>query len=247
VDSCAASPYASRGLAGARGGGVPVDQDLTRVIDSRLAGAERRLIGVLVQRLPAAVSPDVLTAAGVFGAVVTFVGYAACAYADPFIWMASLGLVLHWFGDSLDGSLARHRRIERPRYGFFLDQNIDVLGNLLIAGGLAASPYIRWESAAICLIGYHMLSIYALVRAVVEREFHLTVFNSGPTEVRLLILVMNALIAVFGAPKWEIAGLTFTWADAVVSVFGIGMATTFVLLLVRHAPRLRAADDAERA
>jgi archaetidylinositol phosphate synthase len=228
-------------------GRVPVDQDLTRVIDSPLACAERRLIGVLVRRLPAAVTPDVLTAAGVLGALVTFVGYAACAYADAFIWIASLGLVLHWFGDSLDGSLARHRRIERPRYGFFLDQNIDVLGNLLIAGGLAASPYIRWESAALCLIGYHMLSIYALVRAVVEREFHLTVFSSGPTEVRLLIIAMNVLIATFGAPQWEAAGMTFTWADTVVCAFGIGMALTFLLLLVRHAPRLRAADDAERA
>lgn len=221
--------------------------DLNRVIESPLACAERRVIDALVKRLPAAVTPDVLTAAGVLGAVVTFVGYAACAYADSFIWIASLGLALHWFGDSLDGSLARYRRIERPRYGFFLDQNIDVLGNLLIAGGLAASPYIRWESAAVCLIGYHMLSIYALVRAVVEREFHLTVFNSGPTEVRLLIILMNVLIAVFGAPQWELAGVTFSWADVVASAFGIGMAATFVLLLVLHAPRLRAVDDSERA
>lgn len=217
------------------------------MIDSPLACVERRAIAYLVRRLPPEVTPDGLTAVGVLGACVTFAAYAACAYDIRFIWLASLGLAIHWFGDSLDGSLARFRRIERPRYGFFLDQNIDVLGNLLIAGGLAASPFIRWESAALCLVGYHMLSIYALVRAVVEREFHLAVFSSGPTEVRLLIILMNTLIALVGAPEWQVAGFAFTWADVAVFAFGLGMVASFVLLMIWNAPRYRAADDADRA
>jgi archaetidylinositol phosphate synthase len=224
---------------------VSSNLDITRVIESPLAAGERRVIAALVKRLPAFVTPDLLTGIGVLGAFVTFLGYGACAYDVAFIWVASAGLVIHWFGDSLDGSLARYRKIERPRYGFYVDQNIDVLGNLLIAGGLAASPYIRWEAAAVCLIGYHMLSIHALVGAMVDREFHLTVFNSGPTEVRLLIILMNALIAMFGAPQWQVSEFTFTWADVAVFAFGVGMAISFVVLTFRGAVRLRGVDVVE--
>jgi hypothetical protein len=84
-------------------------------------------------------------------------------------------------------------------------------------------------------------------RALVDREFHLTVFNSGPTEVRLLIILMNALIAMFGAPQWQVSDFTFTWADIAVFAFGVGMVISFVVLTIRGAVRLRVVDDADRS
>lgn len=146
----------------------------------------------------------------------------------------------------MDGSLARYRHMERPRYGFFLDQNIDVLGNLFIGVGLGMSPYVRLETAFLVVAGYHLLTIYVLVRVAIDRVFHVTVLNSGPTEIRTLLILMNVLITVFGAPKWTVWRISFDWCDITVGLFGFGFLIAFLYLLARDLPRLRAEDDAAR-
>ena len=213
---------------------------------SLLARPERMALDWLAPRLPAFVTPDLLTAFGLFGALVTFVGYALCAVSPQFLWLASAGLVMHWFGDSLDGGLARFRRIERPRYGFFLDQNIDVIGNLLIVSGMAASPFLRLEPAALALFGYQALTIHVLVRFSLDGVFHVSVMNSGPTEMRVLIILMNMLILTFGAPVWTLFGVSFAWCDITVGLFALGMLCAFACLTWRDAGRLRREDDQAR-
>ena len=94
-----------------------------RIQENLLAKAERRLLNWLCARLPAAIKPDHLTAIGIVGAVMVLAGYAASASDRWWLWLAVGGYVIHWFGDSLDGSVARHRGIERPRYGYFLDHS----------------------------------------------------------------------------------------------------------------------------
>ena len=217
-----------------------------RIHESPLARHERLALDWVAPRLPAWVTPDRLTAFGIFGAGVSCLGYALCALSPLFLWLASAGLAMHWFGDSLDGGLARYRGMERPTYGFFLDQNIDVFGNLLIAGGLAASPFIRLEAAALALFGYQALSIYALVRFSLDGVFRLTVLNSGPTEVRVLLVLLNGLILGFGAPVWSLYGLSFSWCDLAVGLFGLGCLGSFAWLIAVEAPLLRRADDRAR-
>lgn len=196
-----------------------------RFHESFLAGPERRLLRWMAARLPAWVMPDHLTAFGVLGAVLVCLGYIGTHLSSAFLWLANFGLLVHWYGDSMDGTLARVRDIQRPKYGYFLDQNIDVIGNLLIAGGIGFSPYARLDAALLALTGYHMCSIYVFVRNVVRREFHLAVMGFGPTEVRIGILVMNTTIMLVGAPVVSLLGQQFTWCDLV-------LVATFVLLSV---------------
>jgi archaetidylinositol phosphate synthase len=200
----------------------------------------------IVPKLPASVTPDKLTAFGTFGAATTLLGYLACWLNPAFLWLASLGLVIHWFGDSLDGNLARYRRTERPRYGYFLDQTIDVLGNFLICFGMGISPFMHMSVALVALAGYHMISIYVFVRANIAGDFHVSVLNSGPTEMRALIIVMNTLIFFFGAPQFSVAGLLITWCDITVSLWSMGMMAVFLYLVFTFAPTLREMDDRER-
>lgn len=217
-----------------------------RINTSVLSGLERRAIDWIVPKLPASVTPDKLTAFGTFGAAVTLLGYLASWRHPAFLWLASFGLVIHWFGDSLDGNLARYRRIERPRYGYFLDQTIDVLGNFLICFGMGISPFMHMSVALVALAGYHMVSIYVFVRANIAGDFHVSVLNSGPTEMRVLIIAMNTLIFAFGAPEFTIAGLLVTWCDLAVSLWSIGVMLAFLYLVFTFAPGLREMDDRER-
>lgn len=219
---------------------------LVRIHQSPLSGLERVAIAWLVPRLPVWATPDKLTAFGTFGATVTLIGFVASALTPAFLWLANLGLLIHWFGDSLDGNLARHRGIERPRYGYFLDQTIDVLGNFLICFGMGLSPFVDMRVALVALAGYHMISIYVFVRANIAGDFHVTVLNSGPTEMRALLISMNFMIMAFGAPEFVILGVPVTWCDIAVSLFSIGFMIAFLYLIFTYAPTLREADDRER-
>ncbi|WP_341988047.1 CDP-alcohol phosphatidyltransferase family protein [Azorhizobium sp. AG788] len=224
----------------------PAESLFERFHESFLAAPERTLLRWMAARLPSWVMPDHLTAFGVFGAVLVMAGYLACHVSIHFLWLANLGLLVHWFGDSLDGTLARVRDIARPRYGYFLDQNIDVVGNLLIAAGIGLSPYARLDTALLALTGYHMVSIYVFVRNVVRREFHLAVMGFGPTEVRIGILIMNATLLLFGAPSFEILSQRFTWCDLVLIVTFVALSIMFVISATQEARRL-AIDDQPNA
>lgn len=219
---------------------------LVRINKSVLSNVERKAIDFLVPLLPASVTPDKLTAFGTFGATVTLIGYWASVFSPTFLWLASIGLFIHWFGDSLDGNLARYRKIERPRYGYFLDQTIDVLGNFLICFGMGLSPFVHMSVALVALAGYHMISIYVFVRANIAGDFHVTVLNSGPTEMRAMLILMNTTIIFFGAPEFTILGTAITWCDITVSLFSIGFMIAFLYLIFTYAPTLREADDRER-
>lgn len=211
---------------------------LIRINNSLVGSVERKALAWLVRRVPAGITPDGLTAFGIFGAFVTLVGYLLTAWSPAFLWLASLGLVFHWLGDSLDGSLARFRKIERPRYGYFLDQTIDVIGNLLICLGMGLSAYVRLDVALFAMAGYHALSIYSLVRANVSGEFHVAIAGSGPTEMRLLIIMMNTMIVLFGAPHFVVQGIAMSWCDVTVLAMAACYFVIFVCLFASYARRL---------
>ncbi|MBB3957630.1 CDP-alcohol phosphatidyltransferase family protein [Novosphingobium sediminicola] len=209
-----------------------------RFNESLVAGYERRALLAIAPRLPLWVTPDRLTGFGVFGAFVVMSGYILSRWGMNWLWLSNFGLVLHWFGDSLDGTVARVRKIERPRYGFYLDQVIDTIGSLIISFGIGLCPAVRMDLSLLVLIVFFMLSIQVYVRNIVDREFHVAVGGLGPTEMRLGIFAMNIGILLFGyAP---VAGLPFaaSWLDIVMTLTCLGMLVLLVLEMRVHLKRL---------
>lgn len=210
----------------------------TRVNESIFANQERRILTAIAARLPAAIKPDHLTALGVFAALLVLAAYLLSHLSVVWLWLANLGLVIHWLGDSLDGTLARHRRIERPRYGFYLDQVIDTVGNLAIGLGVGLSPWTRLDCALLVLAVYHMLSVQIFVRTIVDREFHVAVGRLGPTEMRIGIIGMNCAIMGFGAPPLITWPTAMGWPDLMMVALSAGLLGLFVRQMVRHLQRI---------
>jgi len=195
-----------------------------------LAGPEKRLLVALARRMPAAVNSDHLTALGVFGALGTGGAYYLTNWDPRWLWMATVLLVVNWFGDSLDGTVARVRKVERPRFGFYLDHAVDAFVTVVIIASLGLSPFVSFEWAMLLVAGYLVLSINVYLEAQVFGRFRLSYGVLGPTEARLLLIVVNTVLAI-GASSgaWSLAALR-TGADWVI---GGAVALMFGLFLVR--------------
>lgn len=193
---------------------------ITRIQENLLARQERRLLNWICPRLPRWVTPDQLTLLALIAAVVIFAGYALSALDRNWLWISVAGYAVHWFGDSLDGSLARYRSIERPRYGYFIDHSADVLGALLILTGLGVSPYIRLDVALIALAGYYMLAAHAFLSARVVGEMKLSAIAAGPTELRLILIGLTVCMYVFGqsSPRFKSLGIFDAFVGAVATI-----------------------------
>ncbi|MCW0197528.1 CDP-alcohol phosphatidyltransferase family protein [Sphingopyxis sp.] len=198
----------------------------TRIQQNFLARHERRLLNWICPRLPAWVTPDQLTTLGFLGAVIVAAGYMLSWIDDEWLGLCLVGYIVNWFGDSLDGSLARWRRIERPRYGYFVDHSIDAVGTLLMVGAIGASPYMRLDVALMAVIGYFLLSIHTFLAAKVVGEFRLSYMAGGPTELRLMLMAMTVTMALVG--PGDIGGTNFSPFD----LFGLVVASILVTIFV---------------
>jgi phosphatidylglycerophosphate synthase len=187
-------------------------------------------------RLPARVTPDGLTALGLFGAVLIFAGYALSSFEPAWLWAVVAGFVVHWLGDSLDGSLARFRQIERPEFGYFIDHSTDGLANLLILAGLGLSPFVRLDIALFALAGYLLLSIHAFLAARVVGELRLSYLAAGPTELRLALVAITLAMFAFGAVPVSGSGLTAF--DVIVGSVGIVLVILFVIQTLSTARQI---------
>jgi phosphatidylglycerophosphate synthase len=198
----------------------------TRIQQNFLARHERRLLNWICPRLPAWVTPDQLTTLGFLGAVIVAAGYMLSWIDDEWLGLCLVGYIVNWFGDSLDGSLARWRRIERPHYGYFVDHSIDAVGTLLMVGAIGASPYMRLDVALMAVIGYFLLSIHTFLAAKVVGEFRLSYMAGGPTELRLMLMAMTVTMALVG--PGDIGGTNFSPFD----LFGLVVASILVTIFV---------------
>ncbi len=218
-----------------------------RYNETLIAPYERLALQCIARRLPTTITPDFLTALGVFGALIVIGGYALSRSNIHWMWLANLGLVVHWLGDSLDGTVARFRKIERPRYGFYLDQVIDTVGNTLIALGVGLSLWMRMDLVLLVLALYHMLSIQVYVRAIVDREFHMAVGRLGPTEMRISIVGLNCVLMYVGRPQ-EIAALGgMTWTDVMLLSLSAALFVLFVMQMRGHLARFAAEDPGPKS
>jgi phosphatidylglycerophosphate synthase len=169
-----------------------------RLNASPLAGAEKRALIWIAERLPGRVSPDHLSALGLAAQIMAGAGY--CLARGNRYWLpAVIGcLFLNWLGDSLDGTLARVRNRQRPRYGFYVDHMIDSFGALVLMGGLALSGYMHPAIAIGLLIAFLLLSIQSYLATYTLGEFQLSFWSFGPTELRILLALGN--LALFRWP-----------------------------------------------
>jgi len=210
-----------------------------RVHRSLLAAAEKKLLLRLAAAMPRWVTPDRLTALGVAGAVLVFAGYLLSGRDAGFLWLANFGLLVHWFGDSLDGTLARARQIERVKYGFLLDQSLDVASDILIMAGLGLSPYARLDTALLALVGYHSMTIHSLVWSIVSGEHRISGNGIGPTELRIGLFAMSAVLWRAGAPAGFLGCEALTWCDAVMLAAFAAMMLTYACTVFADARALR--------
>ena len=145
-----------------------------RIQTSLLSKAEKKALVWLAQRQPGWITSDTLTYIGVLGTVIYAIGGWLSNTDIKYLWLSSFGLVLHWYGDSLDGTLARFRNTQRPVYGFFIDHTLDAVTTCLIFLGAGLSPMFRMDVALAALAGYLSLSIFTYVCTIVKEEFFLT-------------------------------------------------------------------------
>jgi len=191
------------------------NKDLQRIQNSILSKTEKRVLIKLASKIPHNITPDHLTILGFLGSLITGISYFLTGYSIIFFWVASLGLIINWFGDSLDGTLARLRNIQRPLYGFFIDHNTDALSALVISLGVGLSPYFSLSLILILLIGYYLLSILTYINSILLNYFKISYGIFGPTELRLFIIIVNAILffTIDDMPVLNIVGYKILLTD----------------------------------
>jgi phosphatidylglycerophosphate synthase len=209
-----------------------------------LARPEARVLEWIARRLPAWVMPDHLTGLGVAAAAGIAAAYALSNRDPLWLWAASGLLVVHWLGDSLDGTLARVRRSERPRYGYYLDHLVDAVATALIGVGLGVSPYMLLVTGLVIVIAYLVLSINTYLETQALGVFSLGYGRLGPTEARAGLVLVNTLLALGLAPAVSLLGIGITVLD----VAGLAIAGAMLAVLgVRAARNLRELAEREPA
>ena len=166
----------------------------TRIQTSILAGPEKKFLEWAASRMPKWVTSDMLTWFGVLGAFIAGISYVLANYSLNWLWLASLGYVINWFGDSMDGSLARVRNQQRKLYGYYLDHNIDCICEFFIFVGIGMSGLVNFWLALLCYVVYLQLEVYVAINAKIKNEFKLTYGKMGPTEFRLFMVIVNTLL-----------------------------------------------------
>lgn len=173
-------------------------EPIQRVQQNVVARVERLVLTAICARLPMWVRPDMLTAIGMVGALMVLGGYAASHFDAGWLWVAVAGYAVNWFGDSTDGSLARFRKIERPKYGYFLDHSCDAIATALVVAGIGLSPYVHLDVALVALAGYLLMSIHAFLSVKVMGELRLSYMAAGPTELRMILIAFTLAMLAFG-------------------------------------------------
>ncbi len=177
----------------------------TRVNNILLGPLERPTLKWLAAHSPRWMTPDVYTAIGALGSVVSILGYFLSRFHPAFLWLATLGFIANWYGDSLDGTVARYRHIERPIYGFFVDHVLDAVSQVLFFIGLGISPYISFNVACLALIAFLLMTTLIFLRTSTASEFRISYNMLGPTEARVLAILLNTAMFFFGRQVWPVS------------------------------------------
>jgi phosphatidylglycerophosphate synthase len=208
----------------------------TRLQESFVAVAEKKTLRWLALRTPRWINSDHLTILGFASQCLAGICYALARWNRYMLLLGIVLLALNWLGDSLDGTLARVRNCQRPRYGFYVDHVVDTFAALFLMSGLALSGYIHPAIALGMLIAFLMLSIEAYLATYTLGQFQLSYWKLGPTEIRLLLAVGN--LALLRSPNAHLMGMHFRLLD-VGGLIGIaGMALMLIVSAIQHTRTL---------
>lgn len=213
-----------------------VFQDAKRQQTSILAPLERAALLGLARRMPAWVNSDHLSLLGFVAFFLAGVFYAASGRNPMLLHVVNVCIFLNWFGDSLDGTLARYRDCQRPRYGFYVDHIIDTFGTTFVIVGLAISGYITERVAAGSLIVFLMLAINSYLAAYSLSIFKISHGKLGPTEIRLVLMIGN--LVLLNSPHTKIFGHRFLLFDVGGIVAIIGMAAMLIVSSIKNTHAL---------
>lgn len=210
-------------------------KDAKREQTSVLAPLERAALRGLARRMPAWVNSDHLSLLGLVSMFLAGVGYALSGQNPLLLHVVNLFIFLNWFGDSLDGTLARYRDRQRPRYGFYVDHIIDTFGTMFLIFGLALSGYMTERVAAAMLIVFLMLAINSYLAAYSLGIFKISQWKMGPTEMRLLLIIGNVFLIY--RPHARIFGHQYLLYDigGVVAIIGMAAMLVFSSIQNTHA------------
>lgn len=207
--------------------------DPTRRATFVLSEAEKKLLVGIAGRLPRWVLPDHLTLFGMLGSALVTAAYLMSNHAVWWLWIANLGFVINWFGDSLDGTTARVRKIQRPRYGYYLDHLTDAFSTIAIGLGLGLSPYMLLSVGLAIVAGYLVLSINVYLESQVLGDFRFGYGVVGPTETRLILMGLNTAAVLIGPEPFNVFGVGATVFD----LFGVVAVAGMLLMLSRRVAR----------
>jgi archaetidylinositol phosphate synthase len=212
-----------------------------RINTGVLAAAEKRTLVWMANRLPRWVNSDHLTLLALVAMAGTGGAFWLARAWPPALALVVFALAVNWFGDSLDGTLARVRRHERPRYGFYVDHVVDIAGASLLFGGMALSGFMSPVVALALLAAYLLVAAEVFLATAINGTFRMSFLNVGPTELRIL-LSLGAL-ALFTHPVVTPFGLgPFRLFDIGGSVAIVGLAVAFITSASRTTRALYRAE-----
>ncbi len=223
--------------------------DAVRIQTSILNAAEKKILVWLAERQPKWMTSDILTYIGSFGAVMIAVGYMLSSRNVNWLWLSSLGFAVNWYGDSLDGTLARVRKHQRPVYGYYLDHTVDAINEFIIVLGIGLSELMHLDLALMILAFYFMLTINVSINAHLKKEFRLTYAKLGPTELRIIMVLVNTLFILIPAldgfsHEFMLFGhdVVFRTMDYVAVVILAVLAVIYLTTIVKDAKDYAAID-----
>jgi phosphatidylglycerophosphate synthase len=212
-----------------------------RVHTALTASLEKRLLIWLAHLIPALINSDHLTLLAFLAQILAGACYALSAQTPRALLLVNLFIFFNWLGDSLDGTLARVRNQQRPRYGFYVDHIVDTLGAFALIIGLGCSGFVHWQIAVALLLGFYVLSIESYLATYTIGRFHISHGLFGPTELRILLIIGNFFLV-----KHKYANLPGHYHFLLFDIGGViailGMSLMALISVGRHALALYRAE-----
>ena len=209
------------------------DKKAVRIQNSILNGAEKKALAWLAERQPKWVVSDMLTLVGIIGALMIGAGFVLCSKNINWLWLSIAGFVVNWYGDSLDGTLARVRNTQRPLYGYYLDHTGDCFNEAFMFLGLGLSYLMRLDIALMILIVYLFLTVNVSVNAHLKSEFKLTYGKLGPTEFRVIACLLIMCVIFFPCIREFHTSMHFLGREVALTALDIaGLVILAVLVLI---------------
>lgn len=201
-----------------------------RIQTSFLNGVERKALVWLAERQPRWVTSDMLTFFGTFGSALICLGYILSNLNVQWLWLSSLGFIVNWYGDSLDGTLARVRKTQRPVYGYYLDHAVDTINEVLMFVGIGLSPFMSLYIALALLVVYLQLTVNVSMNAHLRAEFKLTYAGLGPTEFRIVAILLNTALILI--KPWQVFEHSLTFCGLGFSAHALDYPGLFILAVL---------------